>query len=69
MLSDPEKNFSRGILKAKLEQVEEEILLEALRSMRGNRAKAAKVLGITERIIGLRIKKYRIDCRQFRTKM
>jgi Nif-specific regulatory protein len=69
MLSDSENDSAKGVLKAKLEQVEEEILLEALRSTRGNRAQAAKVLGITERIIGLRIKKYRINCRQFRTRM
>jgi transcriptional regulator with GAF, ATPase, and Fis domain len=35
-------------------------------TQRGNRAKAAKLLHSTERIIGYKFKKYDIDCRRFR---
>ena len=61
--------IKESLLKAKLEQVEQQLILDALRLTQGNQAKAAKILGITERIMGLRINKYQIDCTQFKTKM
>jgi Nif-specific regulatory protein len=56
----------RGTLTATLERVERELLLEALKSARGNMTQAAGTLGITERIMGLRVHKYRIEPRRFR---
>jgi Nif-specific regulatory protein len=56
-----------GTLRATLERVEKELLVEALKSSRGNMAAAAEALGITERIMGLRIHKYRIESRRFRS--
>ncbi|MDR0521862.1 MAG: sigma 54-interacting transcriptional regulator [Planctomycetaceae bacterium] len=50
-----------GTLPEILDTVEREMLTEALRQAEGNRAKAARLLGITERTIGLRIKKYQIS--------
>lgn len=58
-----------GTLEESLDNLEREILLDALKSTRGNMAKAARLLGITERIMGLRVKKHDIDARQFRTRM
>ena len=55
-------------LQEALDNVEREILLDALKSLKGNMAKTAKYLGITERIMGLRIKKYNIDPKVFRSK-
>jgi len=69
MLTDSKLDSDKGVLNAKLEQVEQQLILDALRLTRGNQAKAAKILGITERIMGLRINKYQIDCNQFKTKM
>jgi Nif-specific regulatory protein len=43
------------------------MLVEALKSSRGNMAKAARQLAITERLFGLRVAKYDIDYRRFRT--
>jgi Nif-specific regulatory protein len=43
-----------------IENVEREMILEALKSSRGNMSKAADQLDITERIMGLRVKKYGI---------
>ncbi|HOS03509.1 MAG TPA: sigma 54-interacting transcriptional regulator, partial [Candidatus Hydrogenedentes bacterium] len=57
----------RGKLDATLDAVEREMLIEALKSSRGNMAKAAEGLGITERVMGLRVRKHRIPARQFRT--
>ncbi len=56
----------RGSLQEMLDNYEREILIDALKSARGNRAKAARNLGITERIIGLRVNKFNLDSRQFR---
>ncbi len=56
-----------GTLQATLDNVEREILLDALKSARGNQARAARALGISERIMGLRVAKHGIDPRRFRT--
>jgi len=40
---------------------EQEIILEELKRCHGNMAKAARALGMTERIMGLRIARYGID--------
>jgi len=54
-------------LEAVLDGVEREMILEALKSSRGNMARAARNLGITERVMGLRVKKHGIDPQRFRT--
>ena len=58
----------KGTLTSALEGVERELLLEALKSSRGNMSKAAKSLGITERMMGIRVKKYGIDPKRFKTR-
>ena len=47
---------------------ERDMIMDALKSARGNRAEAARILGISERLIGLRVAKYEIDPKRFRTK-
>jgi Nif-specific regulatory protein len=49
-----------------LEAVEKEALQEALKSARGNRAKAARLLRTTGRIFNYKVKKYAIDWRRFK---
>jgi Nif-specific regulatory protein len=49
-----------------VEQYEKDLILDALKSARGNCAKAARLLGSTERIIGYKVRKYAIDPRRFR---
>ena len=56
----------KGTLEETLERVEREMIVEALKNSRGNKAKAARELGITERLMGLRVRKYSISPRQFR---
>ncbi len=58
----------QGDLQAVLGKVEKEYIQDALKSSRGNMTKAAKSLGISERIMGLRVQKHGIDPRRFRTK-
>jgi Nif-specific regulatory protein len=50
-----------------IDNVERELVLDALKSARGNKAKAARILGISERLMGLRVQKHGIDPRRFRT--
>jgi Nif-specific regulatory protein len=49
-----------------LDNLERELIQDALKSTKGNVAKAARLLGITERVMGLRVKKHDIDPQHFR---
>ncbi len=57
----------RAALDDALESLERDMIIDALKNARGNKAKAAKALGITERIMGLRVLKHNISPRQYRT--
>jgi Nif-specific regulatory protein len=57
---------TRLSLASAIEAYERDLIQDALKTSRGNRAKAAKLLDSTERIIGYKIKKYRIRCDRFR---
>ena len=57
----------RSSLSDAIEQYEKDLILDALKSARGNRAKAARLLGTTERIIGYKVDKYQIDVAWFRS--
>jgi Nif-specific regulatory protein len=58
-----------GTLGSRLEAVEREYIQEALKSTRGNMAKAAGLLGITERVMGLRVARYGLDPGRFKVRM
>ncbi len=51
----------KATLESLMENMEKEIILDALKSARGKMAKAARALGTSERIFGLRVRKYGID--------
>ncbi len=46
---------------------EKDLLVDALKSTHGNRARAAKLLQSTERIIRYKVKQHQIDVRRFRS--
>jgi Nif-specific regulatory protein len=46
---------------------EKDVLQDALKSARGNRAKAARMLSTTGRVFNYKVRKYGIDWRRFRT--
>jgi Nif-specific regulatory protein len=54
-------------LRDMLEAVEKDALQDALKSARGNRAKAARLLSTTERIFNYKVRKYGLDWRRFRS--
>ena len=55
-----------GSLQQRLDGIEHEMIIEALKRTKGNMAKAAMQLGLTERVMGLRVKKFRINYRKYR---
>ncbi|MBV5302881.1 MAG: sigma 54-interacting transcriptional regulator [Chlorobium sp.] len=55
-----------GSLQQKLDSIEQEMIIEALKRTQGNMTRAAVQLGLSDRIMGLRIKKFNIDYRKFR---
>ncbi|HMY76533.1 MAG TPA: sigma-54 dependent transcriptional regulator, partial [Blastocatellia bacterium] len=61
---------SGTVTKVSLDQAvgtfEKELILDALKTVRGNRARAARMLDTTERILGYKVKKYDIDCDRFK---
>src|SRR3989454_681512 len=50
-----------------VESYEKDLIVDALKSARGNRAKAARLLDSTERILGYKVLKYGIEPRRFRS--
>jgi Nif-specific regulatory protein len=54
-------------LQETLDHVEKALIIDALRLTNGNQSKAAALLGVTERLMGLRVKKHGLDPRAFRT--
>jgi Nif-specific regulatory protein len=56
----------KGGLQARLASVEYEMLVESLKTNNGNMTEAARELGMTRRVLGLRMDKYGIDYKNFR---
>jgi len=57
--------FKKGLV-AKLEIVEYEMIVEALENHKGNMSAAADELGLTRRILGLRLDKFGIDYKKYK---
>jgi Nif-specific regulatory protein len=58
--------LARQSLREALDAYERDLVLDALKSARGNRARAARLLQTTERILGYAVRKHRIDVSRFR---
>ncbi len=54
-------------MQATLDSFEQKLLCDALKTTRGNMASAARKLAISERVMGLRVKKYRIDLDKYKS--
>ena len=53
-------------LKSILRGIERDLIVSALQESGGNKAKAARALGISERLMGLRVKRLGIDWHEMR---
>jgi len=58
---------TRVALESAVATFERDMIQDALKSARGNVAKAARMLDSTERILGYKIKKYELDPRRFKS--
>jgi Nif-specific regulatory protein len=56
----------RVSLSESIEAFERDLLQDALKSARGNCARAARLLDTTERIVNYKVRKYRLDVARFR---
>jgi len=63
---DPSEKGSAGTLDSAVSALEYEMIVAELKAFEGNMARAARKLGLTERQIGLRVKRYGIDFKRFR---
>lgn len=55
-----------GSLKSAMDAFERDMIVDALKSARGNIAETARILESTERVIALRVKKYKINVDQYK---
>jgi Nif-specific regulatory protein len=60
------ENSQSGSLEARLNALEYELIVEALKIRKGNMTEAAAQLGLTRRILGLRMSKYKLDHKDYR---
>jgi len=58
--------ISTSSLTSAVAALEREMIIDTLKTTRGNQARAAKLLQVSERIINYKVKKYGIDCERFR---
>jgi len=64
--ADSSNTTAKGGMMYTVEQVEKQLIREALTTSKGNIVKAAENLKITERMLGTRLKKYEIDAWRFK---
>jgi Nif-specific regulatory protein len=57
---------AKGTLVETLDSIEKEMIAEVLKTSKGNMSQAARSLGLTERMLGIRAAKYKIDYKRFR---
>jgi Nif-specific regulatory protein len=56
----------QGTLQSAVDSLERELIIDSLKQHRGNKAGAARTLGLTERVMGLRVRKHGIDPRRYK---
>lgn len=66
MAETPRPAAARASLSESVQRYEKELILDALKTARGNRLRAARLLETTERILGYKIRKYGIDTQRLR---
>ena len=65
--ADSSGTVTRVSLKDAVAAYERDLILDALKTTRGNRAKAARLLDTTERILNYKVRGYGIDSRRFKS--
>lgn len=67
-LAHKHTNKNKGSLRDTLYLVEKAMICDELKRSNGNMAEAARQLGLTERMMGLRVKKFELDPKSFKAK-
>ena len=57
---------AQATLQEHLDELEKACIVDALEASEGQMSKAARALGLTQRILGLRMRKYELDYKDFR---
>ena len=65
--ADASGTVTRVALKDAVAAFERDLILDALKTTRGNRAKAARMLDTTERILNYKVRGHGVDPRRFRS--
>ena len=65
--ADASGTVTRVSLKDAVEGFERDLIQDALKTTRGNRAKAARLLDTTERILNYKVRGHTIDVRRFKS--
>jgi Nif-specific regulatory protein len=65
-MKTPRESGMTGNLKGRVDAYERALVVEALKTAKGNQSHAAKILGTSQRIVNYKIQKYEIDTSQFR---
>jgi Nif-specific regulatory protein len=65
--ADSSGTVTRVSLKDAVAAYERDLIQDALKTTRGNRAKAARLLDTTERILNYKVRNYAIDVRRFKS--
>jgi Nif-specific regulatory protein len=65
--ADSSGTVTRVSLKDAVAAYERDLIQDALKTTRGNRAKAARLLDTTERILNYKVRGYAIDARRFKS--
>jgi Nif-specific regulatory protein len=64
--AEPAGPLTRLSLRDALDAYERDLIQAALKTTRGNRPKAARLLDTTERIVNYKVRKLGIDCGRFK---
>jgi Nif-specific regulatory protein len=62
-------NAEENALERRVSDYEKTIIINALARTKGNRTTAAKLLGTTKRVLTYKVRKYEIDCKQFKREL
>jgi Nif-specific regulatory protein len=65
--AEASNTVTRVSMKDAVAAYEKDLIQDALKTTRGNRAKAARLLDTTERVLNYKVKNYGIDAQRFRT--
>ncbi len=65
-MKSPKESREMSTLEDSIEALERELIVDALKDTGSNMAEAARRLGLTERKMGLRVKKYEIDLTRYK---